>query len=207
MAGKLLKLGLLAVLVVSLVANYCITSLVIQAGPQGVPGEQGPQGIPGEKGDKGDIGEQGPPGTMYSVRVSFVTALIDEKTIAHDHILQVEFETGSYYDAKRTPCSRHVKKLPPLVFDIPEYYLGQTVTLTVVAYWHLDDILIDINPDASDGYWTAFGKKASAYVTTYTIGGAAKQIFANGSDDGLILDGLNDGTITFKVETLKNGEA
>lgn len=175
-------------------------------GPQGPVGPQGPQGEQGPAGETGPQGEQGPPGNTYNVRISFLTKLIDEKAVMEDHILQVEFETGDYYDAKRTPCDRHLEKLPPLTFEVPESWLGQSVVLTIIAFWHLDDVLIDINPDALDGYWSLYGKKASAYVTTYTIGGAAIQRVANGSNDGFILDGLNDGKITFKVETLKNGE-
>jgi hypothetical protein len=133
----------------------------------------------------------------------------NEKTVADDYILQVEFEIPSkgYYDAKRTPCSRHLSKFPPLKFDIQESYLGETAKLTIIAYWHLDDVLIDLNPNVADGRWFPLtNKEASTYVLQYMIGSDPVQISADGNNDGYLADLDNDGTIEFVVKTLRNGE-
>ena len=180
------------------------------AGSQGPTGATGPQGEQGPLGATGPAGPQGPPGEpsyQYVVNVRWLS-FSDEKTLADDYILQVEFEIASLgiYDAKRTPCSRHLSNFPPLKFDVQEPWLGETAKLTIVAYWHLDDFLIDINPSVADGRWDPLlYEEASAYVLYYTIGSSALQINADGNDDGYLTDLNNDGRIEFIVETLRNG--
>ena len=143
---------------------------------------------------------------VYSLRVRWVE-FIHEKEVMDDYILQVEFEVPSigHYESKRTPCNRYISEMPPLKFDVEESWLNLTAKLTIMAYWHLDDIIIDINPNPDDGHWTPFGKEASALVISYMIWEPA-EYSANGDDDGFLADLKNDAYIEFAVETLKDGE-
>ena len=209
---------MIAIIGAILVSVFVSSLITVQwLGIQGPQGEQGPKGDRGEQGPQGEMGSQGQPGEQgpqgdtfyeYSVRVNWLS-FTDEKTVADDHILQVILEIPSvgYYDAKRTHCSRHLSKFPPLKFDVLESWLGESAKLTVIAYWHLDDVLIDINPSQNDGFWTPFGKTASAKVVWYTIGGSQLLVEADGDDDLYLADLYNDGRIKFVVETLRNGEA
>jgi len=139
----------------------------------------------------------------YKVRVSFLE-FVHEKLTMDDYILQVEFEVPSinHYEFKRTPCSRYASELTPLEFDIDKSWLGLSARLTIMAMWHIDDVLIDINPNRADGRWSPFGKRASALVITYTLGNPPKQISADGNDDGYLTDLRNDAYIKFTIETL-----
>jgi len=142
----------------------------------------------------------------YSLRVRWL-AFVHEKELMYDYIFEVEFRVPSvgHYDAKRTPSSRYLEEHPPLTFDIQESWLNLSATLTIIAFWHADDVIIDINPDPADGRWTPFGKEASALVVSYTIW-APMQCSADGNDDGYLTDLRNDAYIKFVVETLKDGE-
>jgi hypothetical protein len=126
----------------------------------------------------------------------------------NDYILQVEFEVPSVsqYESKRTPCARYLSELTPLEFNVQESWLNLSVKLTIAAFWHLDDVIIDINPNPADGHWTPYGKEASALVLSYTIGNAPMQRSADGNDDGYLSDLNNDAYIKLVVETLKDGE-
>jgi len=149
----------------------------------------------------------------YSLRVRWLD-FVHEKLVMDDYILQAEFEVPSvgHYEAKRTPCSRYVSDLTPLEFNIQESWLGLPARLTIVAFWHLDDVIIDINPNPADGRWipgayfNEAAKKASALVLYYTIGTEPIQRSADGNDDGYLADLNNDAYIKFVVETLKDGE-
>ncbi|MEM3383814.1 MAG: hypothetical protein QXD42_04045 [Nitrososphaerales archaeon] len=143
-----------------------------------------------------------PPNPKYSIIVQWLK-FKHEKTVMNDYILQVELEIPSigYYNSKRTPCGRYLSEFPPLEFDIPESSLNCSAKLTIMAFWHLDDVIIDINPNHNDGRWTPFGKKASALVIYYTINSEPMEYFADGNDDGYITDGNNDAYIRFLVET------
>jgi hypothetical protein len=143
----------------------------------------------------------------YSLRVRWLD-FVHEKLVMDDYILQVEFEVPSvdHYETKRTPCSRYASDLTPLEFNIQESWLGLSARLTIVAFWHLDDVLIDINPNPADGRWTPSGKEASALVLSYKMGSDPMQRSADGNDDGYLADLNNDAYIKLVVETLKDGE-
>lgn len=55
-------IGLIAILILSAIINYGISSMIIKQGPQGEPGPQGEQGIQGVSGEQGTQGIQGPQG-------------------------------------------------------------------------------------------------------------------------------------------------
>jgi len=137
------------------------------------------------------------------VRVQF-TRFEHEKFGQTDYILQVEFEipTIGCYDAKRTPCSRYLSNLPYLEFDIKSEWIRQTARITIVAFWHLDDVIIDVNPNRADGPWTEFGKKASALVIEYVLGSQKIIVISDGNNDGFIVDANNDAYIELSIETL-----
>jgi len=149
----------------------------------------------------------------YSLRIGWIE-FIHEKVVMEDYILQVEFEIPSvgHYEAKRTPCSRYLSDLTPLEFDVQEVWLNHSARFTIVAFWHLNDVIIDINPNPADGRWIPgayfeeAARKASALVISYKIGSDPMQRSANGNDDGYLLDGNNDAYIKFVIETLKDGE-
>jgi len=52
-------IGLIAILILSAIINYGISSMIIKQGPQGEPGPQGEQGIQGVSGEQGIQGESG----------------------------------------------------------------------------------------------------------------------------------------------------
>jgi len=149
----------------------------------------------------------------YSLRVRWL-AFVHEKLVMDDYKIFVEFDIPSinHYESKQTPEVRYASKLTPLTFSIQEFWLGLSARLTIVAFWHLNDVIIDINPNPVDGRWIPgayfeeAAKKASALVISYTIGNEPMQFSADGNDDGYILDGTNDAYIKFVVETLKDGE-
>jgi hypothetical protein len=146
----------------------------------------------------------------YNVRVRWL-AFVHEKLVMDDYKIFVEFEIPSinHYESKQTPEVRYASQLTPLIFNIQESWLNLSAKLTVVAFWHLNDVIIDINPNPADGHWTpgliGLGKKASALVISYKIWAPA-QFSANGEDDGYIADLNNDAYIKLVVETLKDGE-
>jgi hypothetical protein len=149
----------------------------------------------------------------YSLRVRWLD-FVDEKLVMDDYKIFVEFEIPSinHYESKQTPEVRYASELTPLVFSIQESWLGLSARLTIVAFWHLNDVLIDINPNSADGRWmpgawqqNPLAKKASALVLSYTIW-APMQRSADGNDDGYLTDLNNDAYIKLAVETLKDGE-
>jgi hypothetical protein len=149
----------------------------------------------------------------YNVGVRWLE-FVHEKLVMDDYIIQVEFEVPSvgHYEAKRTPCARYLSELTPLEFNAQESWLSLSAKLTITAFWHLNDVIIDINPNPADGRWIPgayfeeAAKKASALVISYTIGNEPTQFSADGNDDGYLSDLNNDAYIKLVVETLKDGE-
>jgi len=149
----------------------------------------------------------------YSLRVRWIE-FTHEKVVMDDYILQVEFEIPSvgHYEAKRTPCGRYLSDLTPLEFNVQEGWLNHSARFIIVAFWHLNDVIIDINPNPADGRWIPgayfeeAAKKASALVISYKIGSDPMQRSADGNDDGYLADLNNDAYIKLVVETLKDGE-
>lgn len=145
--------------------------------------------------------------SSYTLRVRWLK-FNHEKSVMDDYIFQAEFEIPAigHYESKRTPCARYLSEFTPLEFNVQESWLNLSASLTIAAFWHLDDVIIDINPSSLDGRWTPFGKKASASVLSYKIGNDPTQCSADGNDDGYLADLNNDAHIRFVVETLKDGE-
>lgn len=143
----------------------------------------------------------------FTLKVRFLS-FVPDSWIQNDYILAVELEipSVSYYDEKRTDCSRYLSQIPPLEFSINGSWIELNAKVTIVARWHLDDVLIDINPNPADGRWGPFYKPASALVLWYVIGANATQGSADGKDDGYLLDYPHDAHIQYRVATLADGE-
>ena len=151
-------------------------------------------------------GHVGYASSNFSFKVRFLSFLADS-WIQNDYILSVELEipSASYYGEKRTDCSRYLSQLPFLEFSIDDSWIGLDAKITIVARWHLDDVLIDINPNPADGRWGPFNKQASALVLSYVIGATPVQGSADGKDDGYLLDYRHDAHIAYALETLQDG--
>jgi hypothetical protein len=145
--------------------------------------------------------------SSFSVRVQFLS-FVPDSWIRNDYILAVELEipSVSYYNEKRTDCSRYTSQIPPLEFSIDASWIGLNAKITIVTRWHLDDVLIDINPNPADGRWGPFYKPASALIVWYVIGDSPVQGSADGNDDGYLSDLTNDAYIQYRVATLENGK-
>jgi len=152
-------------------------------------------------------GHMGHASSDFSVRVRFLS-FVPDRWVEIDYILAVELEipSVSYYDEKRTDCSRYLSQIPPLEFPCEDSWTGLNARLTVFARWHAIDAIIDINPNPQDGRWTPQGKQASALVVWFIIGSDPMQGSADGNDDGYLSDLRNDAFIKYVVETLKDGE-
>ena len=142
----------------------------------------------------------------FSFRVRF-PSFVPDSWIQNDYILAVELEipSVSYYDEKRTDCSRYLSQLPPLEFSIDDSWIGLNAKITIVARWHLDDVIIDINPNPADGRWGPLYKQASALVLSYVIGASPVQGSTDGKDDGYLLDYPHDAHFSYTLETLQDG--
>jgi hypothetical protein len=138
----------------------------------------------------------------FILRVRF-PSFLPYSWILNDYILAVELEipSMSFYDEKRTDCSRYTSQIPPLEFSIDDSWIGLDAKITIFARWHLDDVLIDINPNSADGRWGPFYKQASALVLSYVIGAPSMQGSADGKNDGYLLDYPHDAYISYVIET------
>jgi prefoldin subunit 5 len=108
----------------------------------------------------------------------------------------------SSYVYGRTGHSRFVTP-NYLDLSVDSTWMGANVKITIYAYWHLSDQLIDINPNPADGR-TYLGATAvpdgARLILWYTIG-TTTQGSVDGNDDGYLLDPY-DAYLVYKIETL-----
>jgi len=109
-----------------------------------------------------------------------------------DYLFDVKLSWGLGIESYVYGRTGHSRFVAPNYLDLSvnRTLMGSTVEITIFAYWHADDILIDINGDTADCH----------LVRTYKIGTVFQET-VNGNNDGIILDPY-DATMTYKVETL-----
>jgi len=138
----------------------------------------------------------------WRVKIDFLL-FEHEKLVMDDYYFIVEFRVPAVnnYSAQRVGPCRYLEEIPDVEFPIEESWLGLESKITITAVWHADDVIIDINPNPSDGRWTPYGKKASALVISYVIG-TTRTVYADGNDDGFLTDLRNDAKIRTEITTI-----
>ena len=136
------------------------------------------------------------------VRVSFLSFTQDATPASgNDWLIDVEISGGNCVAQGRTGHSRYVV---PKYLDLNtnrSLCSGATVTVKLYAYWHLDDALIDIDPNPASGRCLLPpAAPAGCYLTlTYRIGTTLTGS-VDGNSDGYVLDNW-DGNLQYRVET------
>jgi len=111
-----------------------------------------------------------------------------------DYLFDVKLSWGPGIESYVYGRTGHSRFVAPNYIDLSanRTLMGSTVEITIYAYWHADDILIDINGDTADYH----------LVRTYQIGTIFQET-VNGNNDnrGILLDPY-DAIMTYKIETL-----
>jgi len=135
------------------------------------------------------------------IRINFVTFTPDAVPPGgEDYLFDAEAIGTNIYAQDRTGHSRFIEpKYLDLVIENGTQFIGDQVTISIYAYWHLDDVVIDIDPVQGPTIGT---NPDGGYLTlTYTIG-TVLQGSVDGNDDGFVLLDLYDAYFEYKVETL-----
>jgi hypothetical protein len=120
----------------------------------------------------------------------------------NDYLIDAEVQGPGVYAQARTGHSRF---FAPRYLDLTirngEQFIGTQVTITIVAYWHLDDYVIDIDPNPAHGPLALIGTNPNGGNLTlrYTIGTVLTGA-VDGRSDGYI--DLYDAYLQYKIETL-----
>lgn len=109
-----------------------------------------------------------------------------------DYLFDVKLSWGVGIESYVYGRTGHSRFIAPNYLDLSvgRTLMGSTVEITIFAYWHADDILIDINGNSADRQLTK----------TYTMGTVLRET-VDGNEDGVILDPY-DAVMTYKIETL-----
>ena len=137
-----------------------------------------------------------------TIRVNFLSFVPDKNPPGgEDYLFDGEAVGTDIYAQARTGHSRFVEpRYLDLVVPNGVQFIGDQVTISIYAYWHLDDMVIDIDPDPANGR-TIGTDPAGGYLTlTYTIG-TILQGAVDGNDDAYILD-LYDAYFEYEIETI-----
>lgn len=121
-----------------------------------------------------------------------------------DYLFDAEVQGPGVYALARTGHSRFfAPRYLDLVIPDGEQFIGTQVTITIVAYWHLSDQVIDIDPNPAHGRVALIpGTNANGgnLTLTYTIGKVLTGT-VDGRSDGYLTD-LYDAYLQYKIETL-----
>lgn len=136
------------------------------------------------------------------IRINFVSFVPDATPPGgEDYLFDAEAEGPGVYAQARTGHSRFIKpRYLDLVIRNGMLFIGTQVTIKLYAYWHLDDVVIDIDPDPAHGRTIGTNPSGGYLTLSYTIG-TVLQGTVNGNDDGYVLD-LYDAYLAYKIETL-----
>jgi len=136
------------------------------------------------------------------IRINFLTVTPDAVPPGgEDYLFDAEAVGTNIYAQDRTGHSRFIEpRYLDLVIENGTQFIGDQVTINIYAYWHLDDMVIDIDPDPAHGRTIGTDPNGGYLTLTYTIG-TVLQGSVDGNDDGYILD-LYDAYFDYKVETL-----
>jgi len=136
------------------------------------------------------------------IRINFVTFTPNAiPPGGEDYLFDAEAVGTSIYAQDRTGHSRFIEpRYLDLFVQNGTQFIGDQVTISIYAYWHLDDMVIDIDPDPAHGRTIGTDPNGGYLTLTYTIG-TVLEGNVDGNDDGYILD-LYDAYFDYKVETL-----
>ena len=136
------------------------------------------------------------------IRINFVSFVPDATPPGgQDYLFDAEAEGPSVYAQARTGHSRFIKpRYLDLVVRNGTGFIGVQVIIKLYAYWHLDDVVIDIDPDPAHGRTIGTDPSGGYLTLSYTIG-TVLQGTVNGNDDRYALDQY-DAYLSYKIETL-----
>jgi len=137
-----------------------------------------------------------------AIRINFLSFIPDVTPPGgEDYLFDAEAEGPGVYAQARTGHSRFIKpRYLDLVIRNGTRFVGIQVTIKLYAYWHLDDVVIDIDPDPAHGRTIGTDPSGGYLTLSYTIG-TFLQGTVNGNDDGYALDQY-DAYLSYKIETL-----
>jgi len=137
-----------------------------------------------------------------TIRINFLSFVPDAVPPGGaDYLFDAEVEGPGVYAQARTGHSRFIKpRYLDLVVRNGTRFIGTQVTIKLYAYWHLDDVVIDIDPNPAHGRTIGTNPSGGYLTLSYTIG-TVLQGTVNGNDDGYVLD-LYDAYLAYKIETL-----
>jgi len=136
------------------------------------------------------------------IRINFLSFVPDATPPGgEDYLFDAEAEGPGVYAQARTGHSRFIKpRYLDLVIRNATRFIGVQVTIKLYAYWHLDDVVIDIDPDPAHDRTIGTNPNGGYLTLSYTIG-TVLQGTVNGNDDAYILDQY-DAYLAYKIETL-----
>ncbi len=137
-----------------------------------------------------------------TIRVNFLSFVPDSVPPGgKDFLIDCEAVGTDIYAQARTGHSRFIE---PTYLDlvVPDgvQFIGDQVAISIYAYWHLDDMVIDIDPDPANGRTIGTDPTGGYLTLTYTIG-TVLQGAVDGNDDLFVLD-LYDASFEYMVETI-----
>jgi len=137
-----------------------------------------------------------------AIRINFVSFIPDNTPPGgEDYLFDAEATGPNIYAQARTGHSRFIKpRYLDLVVRNGKQFIGAPVTIKLYAYWHLDDVVIDIDPDPAHGRTIGTNPSGGYLTLSYAIGTVLSGS-VNGNDDGYALD-LYDAYFAYKIETL-----
>ncbi len=140
------------------------------------------------------------------VRVNFMEFSTDRSSAAgDDYLFDVEIESEHIEECRAQGRTGHSRFVQPEYLDLnlPAACSGELTKVNIFSYWHLSDILIDIDPEREHGRCsqTSVIDPEGCYISLdYSIGSALKgQV--DGNDDNFLLDPF-DGFLRYRIETL-----
>lgn len=156
-----------------------------------------------------DAGVDAVPYEELKVRINFLEFSTDHSSAAgDDYLFDVEIKSeekeGCYAQA-RTGHSRFIQP-EYLDLSLPVACSGELTRVKIFGYWHLSDILIDIDPESSHGHCLQTsiinpeGPEGCYLSLDYTIGSILEGE-VDGNNDGFLVDPF-DGLLKYKIETL-----
>jgi len=142
---------------------------------------------------------------LVVIRVNFIRFEPHDHIVGDwtdDYLIDIGIFLGDVILAQgRTGHSRFIKpEYLDLVIRNGSKFVGSQVTIKIYAYWHLDDMVIDIDPDPAHGRTSGTNPSGGYLTLTYTIG-ATLTGAVDGNDDDYILDQY-DAYFEYKIETL-----
>jgi len=139
------------------------------------------------------------------IRIWFLSIEPDNVPVTgKDYLFDVKLSWGLGIESYVYGRTGHSRFIAPNYLDLSvnRTLMGKAAEITIYAYWHIDDLVIDIDPDPVHSSSIDPRDPSGRYLTlTYTIGATPLQGTVDGNADGHILDSY-DAKLTYKIETL-----